>query len=174
MALNTPADAKRQSLNFHENKNWIFQDWDGCIRTYCNFFFLCILRVWCMVHPLLDEAWTISSVVWREEKRSTFRFWSASVVSQKLFALLVSWASRFWGLVKCVRYFWWSLDFRRELSIYLGKISKELFPASCKGEIPSLWHQRRKTVRSEEVVGAGQAMPTCTVGSVVSFDLGNN
>lgn len=43
-----------------------------------------------------------------------------------------------------------------------------------KGEIPSLWHQGRKGVRSEGVGGAGLATPTCTIGSVVSFDLGNS
>lgn len=50
---------------------------------------LCLSHVW-GCHTL-DEVWTISNVVWGDEKRAQFRFWSASLVSQKLFVFLVSW-----------------------------------------------------------------------------------
>lgn len=66
--------------------------------TYCNFFpFVSstlskssAYDVW--EHYMLAEAWAISGVVWREEKRAKFRFWSSSLVSQKLLVFLVSWA----------------------------------------------------------------------------------
>lgn len=138
MALNTLANAKRHHLNFPYTKIGSCRILDFSI-TYCNFslWILYFSKASELMYedPLPPETWAVSSGPWREGQRAKFKcvigftkvchwFHKSLLFSYSL--KLMYFYKSCWICYNTASYFLVKFGFQKEMSNYLGEISKDL------------------------------------------------